>query len=103
MATAEAAAQRSLRILAREHLPAGKVVAKVHHSLCSLCERCIEACPYEARSLDIDLEKILVNPIRCQGCGSCAVACPNSASYLEGYPEQQMLEVIDAALVGTFD
>jgi heterodisulfide reductase subunit A len=101
--TAEAAAQRSLRILAREHLPAGKVVAKVHHSLCSLCERCIEACPYEARGLDLDLEKILVNPVRCQGCGSCAVACPNSASYLEGFPEQQMFEVIDAALVGTFD
>jgi heterodisulfide reductase subunit A len=103
IASAEAAAQRSLRILTREHLPAGKVVAKVHHSLCSLCERCIEVCPYEARSLDIDREKILVNPVRCQGCGSCAVACPNSASYLEGFPEQQMLEVIDAALVGTFD
>jgi len=103
VATAEAAAQRSLRILTREHLPAGKVVAKIHHSLCSLCERCIEACPYEARSLDLDMEKILVNPVRCQGCGSCAVACPNSASYLEGFPEQQMLEVIDAALVGTFD
>lgn len=103
VATAEAAAQRSLRILVRERLAAGKIVAKVHHSLCSLCQRCIEACPYEARSLDIDMEKILVNPVRCQGCGSCAVACPNGASYLEGFPEQQMLEVIDAALVGTFD
>ncbi|MEJ2170298.1 MAG: FAD-dependent oxidoreductase, partial [Desulfobacterales bacterium] len=45
--TAEAAAQRALRILSRERLPAGKVVAKVRHSLCSLCERCIDACPYE--------------------------------------------------------
>jgi len=100
ISTAEAAAQRSLRILTKEHLRSGKVVAKIHHSICSLCERCIEACPYEARRLDTDLEKVLVNPVRCQGCGSCAVACPNSASYLEGFTEQQMLEVIDAALVG---
>jgi heterodisulfide reductase subunit A len=51
--------------------------------------------------MDADLEKIRINPIRCQGCGSCAAVCPNSASYLEGFPEQQMLEVIDAALAGT--
>jgi len=43
VATAEAAAQRSLRILAQKNLPAGKVVAKVRHSLCSQCERCIGA------------------------------------------------------------
>jgi heterodisulfide reductase subunit A len=101
IATAEAAAQRSLRILTKEQLRSGKVVAKVHHSICSQCERCIDACPYGARILDINEDKLLVNPVRCQGCGSCAVACPNNASYLDGYPEQQMLEVIDAALVGT--
>ena len=99
ISTAEAAAQRSLRILTKEQLRSGKVVAKVKHSICSRCERCIDACPYGARRLDIETEKLLVNAVRCQGCGSCAVACPNSASYLEGFPEQQMLEVIDAAMV----
>ena len=98
IATAEAAAQRSLRILTQKHLPAGKVVAKVRHSLCSLCERCIDACPYGARILDEDLDQISVNPIMCQGCGSCATVCPNGASILEGFQKQQMLEVIDAAL-----
>ncbi|MDX2455335.1 response regulator, partial [Desulfosarcina sp.] len=49
IATAEAAAQRCLRILSHKDLPAGSPVATVHHSLCSLCERCIEACPYGAR------------------------------------------------------
>jgi heterodisulfide reductase subunit A len=101
IATAEAAAQRSLRILTKEQLRSGKVVAKVKHSICSKCEQCIDACPYGARRLDMDTEKLVVNAVRCQGCGSCAVACPNSASYLEGFPEQQMLEVIDAAMVGT--
>jgi heterodisulfide reductase subunit A len=103
IATAEAAAQRSLRILSQQYLPAGKIVASVHHSLCSLCERCIDACPYGARAFDADSEKILVNPAMCQGCGSCAAVCPNSASVLEGFQEEQMFEIIDVALAGTFD
>ncbi|MBW1969909.1 MAG: FAD-dependent oxidoreductase [Deltaproteobacteria bacterium] len=103
IATAEAAAQRSLRILSHEKMPAGKVVAEVRHSLCSLCERCLEVCPYGARNFDLDLEKILVNAAMCQGCGSCATVCPNSASILAGFLDQQMFDVIDSALEGTFD
>jgi len=99
VSTAEAAAQRALRILTKKELPAGKVVAKVHHSLCSVCEQCIEACPYGARSLDMEGDRVLVNPVMCQGCGSCAAVCPNSASVLEGFHIQQMLEIIDAAFV----
>ncbi|MEJ2098818.1 MAG: FAD-dependent oxidoreductase [Desulfobacterales bacterium] len=98
IATAEAAAQRALRILSQQRLSAGKVVANVHHSLCSLCERCIDACPYGARSLNYEMDKVLVNPAMCQGCGSCAAICPNGASVLEGFLEQQMLEMIDAAI-----
>ncbi len=98
IATAEAAAERALRILSRRQLPAGKVVAKVHHSLCSLCERCIDACPYGARTIDFDHEKVRINPAMCQGCGACAAVCPNSAAILEGFIEQQMFEMIDAAV-----
>ncbi|MBN2418155.1 MAG: CoB--CoM heterodisulfide reductase iron-sulfur subunit A family protein, partial [Deltaproteobacteria bacterium] len=97
IATAEAAAQKSLRILSEEYLSSGKIVATVRHSLCSLCERCIDACPYGARTLDHDLEKIVINPLMCQGCGSCAAVCPNSASVVEGFMEDQMFEIIDAA------
>ena len=82
-------------------MPAGKVVAEVRHSLCSLCERCIEACPYGARMVDPDLEKVLVNAAMCQGCGSCATVCPNSASTLAGFLDQQMFDVIDSAFEGT--
>ena len=98
IATAEAAAQRALRILSRERLATGKVVASVRHSLCSLCEQCVNACPYGARALDEDLERLVVNPAMCQGCGACAAVCPNDASVLEGFPAQQMLAMIDAAI-----
>ena len=101
IATAEAASQRALRILAHERMPTGKVVADVRHSLCSLCELCIETCPYGARFLDLDLERIMVNAAMCQGCGSCATVCPNSASILAGFLDQQMFDVIDFALEGT--
>jgi heterodisulfide reductase subunit A len=98
VATAEAAAQRAVRILSKKLLPSGKVVAKVRHSLCSLCKQCIEACPYGARSIDTDNEKILINPVMCQGCGICATVCPNKSSVIEGFSPRQILEVIDAAL-----
>ncbi len=97
-ATAEAAAQRGLRLLFRKELTAGRVVAKVRHSLCSLCERCIEVCPYGARSLDTENDEVTVNPVMCQGCGTCAAVCPNSASLLEGFSKVQMFDVIDAAV-----
>ena len=96
--TAEAASQRVLRILSHERIPASKVIASVRHSLCSLCERCIDACPYGARTIDYENEKVQVNPLMCQGCGLCATACPNSASVLQGFQGQQMFEIIDAAL-----
>jgi len=103
VATAEAAAQRALRILSRENLPAGKVVAKVRHSICSLCELCIEACPYGARAIDMDIEQVIVNPVMCQGCGSCAAVCPSSASILEGFTIHRMFDVIDAAMAGALN
>ena len=99
IATAEAAAQRALRLLGRKNLPSGRILARVHHSLCSLCERCIEACPYGARLLDVDRQKVVVNPLMCQGCGTCAATCPNKAAVVEDLRQEQMLAVIDAALL----
>ena len=102
IAMAEASAQRALRILASDKLTAGAVVAEVRHSLCCLCEKCISACPYGARWRDELNEKVMVNELGCQGCGSCAAVCPNSASVLSGYRDQQMFSVIDAALADIF-
>jgi len=51
--------------------------------------------------LDLDLERVMVNAAMCQGCGSCATVCPNSASILAGFLDQQMFDVIDLALEGT--
>ena len=102
VAMAEAAAQRSLVFLARGRIMGSSIAAEVRHSLCSLCERCIEACPYGARYRDEEEEQILVNELMCQGCGSCAAVCPNSASVLRGFKDQQIHAVLDAALEEMF-
>ncbi|EGB14598.1 response regulator receiver modulated heterodisulfide reductase subunit A [Pseudodesulfovibrio mercurii] len=98
VATAKAAAQRALRILNAEKIPRETVVATVRHSLCSLCQACVSACPYGARAVDTTEEKIIVDEILCQGCGACAAVCPNSATVLKGFHDGPMLSVIDAAL-----
>jgi len=98
IAMAEAAAARTLEVLSREALPAGHTVAEIRHSLCARCELCISACPYGARRLDGEAERVVVDEISCQGCGSCAAVCPNSASVLLGFRDQQVFSAIEAAL-----
>ncbi|SMC60754.1 heterodisulfide reductase subunit A [Desulfocicer vacuolatum DSM 3385] len=98
MASAEASAVRALRILNKEHLMAATVTAGVKTSLCSLCELCIGACPYGARSLNSERMVVEVDPVMCQGCGACASICPSSASFLNGFKDRQMLDIIDAAI-----
>lgn len=98
IASAQAAAQRALRILSAGKIARETLVATVRHSLCSLCQSCITACPYGARRVDPELERIVVDEILCQGCGSCAAICPNSATVLKGFHDGSMLAVIDAAL-----
>jgi len=98
VATAEAAAARSLRILARATLASGSVVAMVRHALCCRCALCIDACPYGARSLTHDPDLLRVNPVMCQGCGACVSLCPNGASVLSGFLKNRMLDLIDTTL-----
>ena len=98
VATAEAAAGRALAILAAERLPAARTTAIVRHSLCTLCLRCIDTCPYGARFLDEAGQRVEVNPAMCQGCGDCATVCPNSASIVEGFSHRSLFGAIDGAM-----
>lgn len=98
VASAKAAAQRALRILNAEKISRETVVATVRDTLCSRCGACISACPYGARVLDLQENRVLVDEILCQGCGACAAVCPNSATVLSGFHDGPMLASIDAAL-----
>jgi heterodisulfide reductase subunit A len=101
-ASAEAAAMRVLEILNRPRLALARVSAHVRPAYCSLCERCVEACPFQARSVDEDLEVIVINPALCQGCGLCAAVCPNGAAVVAGYTQTSLLAEVDAAVEGAW-
>jgi dihydroorotate dehydrogenase (fumarate) len=47
--------------------------------LCIACNRCVEVCPYQARSLDLETKEMHLDPYRCRYCGLCTSVCPTGA------------------------
>lgn len=99
MKEGEAAAYRALRILSQNVLEAQKVTAVVRHAICSLCELCVESCPYGARFIDSEQNKIMVDIAACQGCGACAAVCPNSATLLGEFEDHGVMDALEDALL----
>jgi heterodisulfide reductase subunit A len=96
---AEAAAQKSSVFLSGREIPFAREVATIHDALCIRCKRCIDICPYGARSFDADSDQVVVDSATCQACGMCAVTCRNSAAEVKGWNDKQMLAMIDAQLM----
>jgi heterodisulfide reductase subunit A len=95
---AEAAAQMAYKHLCKGEMHTSLAVSKVHDALCTRCQICVEACPYDARAFDVDEDRITVDSATCQACGMCAVACPSDATEVMGWNAKQMMAVIDARL-----
>jgi heterodisulfide reductase subunit A len=55
----------------------GGLVAQVDGEKCSCCLTCVRLCPYRAPR--IEEGKAVIDPVLCQGCGSCQAACPSRA------------------------
>lgn len=100
---AEAAAQKAYSYLSGREIHTARVISTVKDALCIRCQKCVEVCPYEARSYDKVEDKIVVNSAACQGCGLCAVTCRNSAAEVAGWSDKQMMAVIDAKLMDDLD
>ena len=98
VATAEAAAGRTLAVLSASRRAVARTTAMVRHSLCTQCLRCVDTCPYGARFLDETQQRVAVNPNLCQGCGDCATVCPNKASIVEGFSQRSLFATIDGAM-----
>jgi heterodisulfide reductase subunit A len=96
--SAEASAIRAVQILSHERPKSGKTVAATRSATCSLCEMCVETCPYGARFVDYLEGKILLDPAACQGCGVCGAVCPSNSAFLEGFDGRGMLDAIDMAM-----
>ncbi|MEW6230597.1 MAG: 4Fe-4S binding protein, partial [Bacillota bacterium] len=95
---AGSAAAKVLALLSAQELSHSPAVAAVDEELCSGCGLCVEACAYEARTLDLRRRVAVVNDVLCEGCGTCAVACPNGATRQKNMARSQVMSMIDAVM-----
>ncbi len=62
-------------------------VNQVDETLCSVCEICLEYCQFDALSVD---DTLLVDAMRCVGCGVCVPSCPSEALGLIRRPAEEI-------------
>ena len=96
IAQAQAAVSRAMTILSKEVILSEGVVAAIDADICSGCQLCIHACPYEAIAFDEERWVARVNELLCKGCGNCAAVCPSAACSLRGFADKHILAQIEA-------
>ncbi len=96
MLQARAAAMRASNLLQKPALEPSRGISGVRQAICSVCETCIKACPFDARVKEEDRIKVIGSA--CQGCGICVAACPNGAAWLPVSTEKQTLSVLEGML-----
>lgn len=64
---------------------------------CAKCYKCIESCPFSAISVN-ETGNIVVDIIKCRGCGTCASICPSKAIELTHFRDDQYMVLIDELL-----
>jgi len=99
---AKAAASRAATVLSKKELTVEGLVSHVNPLICRGCGKCVEACPFGAISLvEKEGRKLAeVQPALCKGCGSCAVACPTGAASVYNFEDEQIIDMVEAALGG---
>jgi heterodisulfide reductase subunit A len=96
---AEAAAQKAYTYLSGREVHTAAVTSTVKDALCIRCQRCVNICPYGARSYNEANKCIDIDAAECQACGMCAVECQNNAAEVRGWSDKQLMAVIDAKLM----
>ncbi len=98
--TARDAAGRAVVMLGKKLMPPPNAMylAGVKEALCMGCGVCVDACPYEARTIDPRTKIATIRPFLCDSCGSCVAVCPNDASYLRDFAGNQSIAALDAVL-----
>ena len=64
-------------------------VSQVDEDFCFACEDCLDYCQFDALTMS---DTVVINEIRCVGCGLCVLACPDEALTLVRRPEDEILK-----------
>jgi heterodisulfide reductase subunit A len=99
MLQADAAAGKAIMLLSKPRITSRRCIAEVNERWCAGCELCVDACPYDARTMDEEKRVVVVDEALCQGCGSCAMVCPSGATKLKGFRDKQIFSMVDAAMI----
>ena len=91
------AASRAGTLLSQKTVLGNAIVSNINALFCRGCQKCMEACPYQAISFHRDRVVCEVNQALCTGCGSCAVVCPSGAASVLHFDDQEVLAMVDAA------
>lgn len=97
-----AAAAKINSVLTKGELSLEPTLAKINPAACNWCEKCSEACPFDAiLQMEKEGKKVAkVNESNCKGCGMCTPVCPTDAIDLAGYTNPQIESMIDALAEG---
>ena len=100
---AGAAAAKVAALLGKGHVELDPFVAQVDAEKCTGTGECVEVCSYEdaitLQTISIngsEVQKAVVSPANCVGCGCCVSACPNQAINVQGWELDQYEAMVDA-------
>jgi heterodisulfide reductase subunit A len=93
---ASAAAARAGILMAQGKVTVEAITPILNVEKCKACGLCVEVCPYNAITLNKELERIEIIEAACGGCGTCAAECPFGALTQNHFTDKQILEEIDA-------
>ncbi|MGD8413802.1 MAG: CoB--CoM heterodisulfide reductase iron-sulfur subunit A family protein [Candidatus Latescibacterota bacterium] len=98
VASGLAAVSKSAALLMKGYADMDPLVATVNTDACAWCNKCQEACPYDAIECTTynGKEVANVNPALCKGGGTCVPVCPVDAIEVEGYTDAQITAMIDS-------
>jgi heterodisulfide reductase subunit A2 len=97
IAQAQAAVARAITLLSGLQIEVSGTVAQTNQAICSRCGVCVAICPYSAPGWNEKTGKAEINPALCKGCGLCVASCRSGAITLNGFNQDQIFAMIDAA------
>lgn len=102
VAQGKGAASSALEVVSHKALELSPLISEVDERLCLGCDDCKDVCEYGAIELvTLDTRKVArINPAKCKGCGSCAVACCNSSIKVRNFAVNNTFAMLEAALGG---
>jgi heterodisulfide reductase subunit A len=102
-AAASAAASKVAVLLGQGSVTLEPFVARVDLTRCEGSGKCVEVCAYEdaivLQPVTVDgrsVQRAVVTPANCVGCGMCVSACPNQAIDVQGWTLKQYEAMVDA-------